>query len=91
MKKVEYPTGERVIKLVNAGEAVCNNCGALMDRIEDPDGGCDIYVCPGCGEEVDVKEYEYIWDDGNDDITPGCVACGGPYPDCKPSCKLFKD
>lgn len=22
-------------------------------------------------------------------IPPGCLACGGPYPDCKDSCPAF--
>lgn len=92
MGKVHYPTGQELIDLVNSGEAVCNNCGALMDRKDDPNGGCDIYVCPGCGEKVDEMDYEYIWnEEDEDDIPPGCVACGGPYPDCKSSCKLFDD
>ena len=24
-------------------------------------------------------------------IPPGCAACGGPYPKCKTSCKIFDD
>lgn len=27
-----------------------------------------------------------------DDVPPeGCIACGGPYPYCKSSCKVFDD
>lgn len=41
-------------------------------------------------------EYEYERDEDvderGDDIPPaGCRACGGPYPNCKLSCKLFDD
>ena len=64
-----------------------------MDRTEDPNGGCDILICPNCGEEVDEMDYEYEWEDEDeedwDEIPKGCAACGGPYPDCKSSCKLF--
>ena len=58
--------------------------------------GCDIYTCPSCGWEIDEMEYEYERDEDvderGDDIPPaGCRACGGPYPNCKLSCKLFDD
>ena len=29
---------------LNRGFAICNRCGAVMDRREDPRGGCDIYA-----------------------------------------------
>ena len=29
--------------------------------------------------------------DRDDDIPEGCVACGGPYPDCMTSCSIFDD
>ena len=50
-----------------------------------------------CNEwEIDEMEYEYERDEDvderGDDIPPaGCRACGGPYPNCKLSCKLFDD
>jgi DNA-directed RNA polymerase subunit RPC12/RpoP len=93
MSEIYIPTGMELIDLVNSGEYICNNCGAIMDLKEDPDGGCDILVCPNCGEEVDEMDYEYEWgddDEDNSDKTPkGCIACGGPYPQCTSSCKLF--
>lgn len=93
MSKIIIPTGIELIDLVNNGEYICNNCGAIMDRTEDPNGGCDILICPNCGEEVDEMDYEYEWEDEDeedwDEIPKGCIACGGPYPDCKSSCKLF--
>ena len=66
-----------------------------MDREEDPAGGCDILVCPSCGWQIDEMEYEYEDDELHyldEDVPPaGCRACGGPYPQCKSSCKLFDD
>lgn len=72
-----------------------------MERRDDPKGGCDIYTCPSCGWEIDEMEYEY--EDNNEwtetilgmnhnNVPPvGCQACGGPYPHCEISCKLFDD
>lgn len=89
------------------GFAICYRCGAVMDRREGPRGGCGIYACPSCGWEIDEMGYEYVSGDpmglvqderGGDylvfrDVMPpaGCRACGGPYPYCKPSCRMFDD
>lgn len=91
MSKIIIPTGMELIDLVNNGEYICNNCGAIMDRTEDPDGGCDILICPNCGEQIDEMDYEYEWDedDEEDKMPSGCVACGGPWPQCTSSCKLY--
>ena len=78
-----------------------------MDWKEDPEGGCDIYACPSCGWEIEELDYEYESADEmelgldergdeylifRDDVPPaGCKACGGPYPYCKASCKMFDD
>lgn len=48
-KEIIRPEGAELTRYLNEGCAICNHCGALMDRTEDPAGGCDIYVCPGCG------------------------------------------
>ena len=69
-KKVIRPAGDELMDYLN-------RCGAVMDRREDPRGGCDIYACPSCGWEIDEMEYEY--------------ESGGPYPYCKPSCRMFDD
>lgn len=75
--KVIIPEGAELMDYLNRGFAICNRCGAVMDRKEDPRGGCDIYACPSCGWEIDEMEYEY--------------ESGGPYPHCKASCKMFDD
>lgn len=59
MPRVVRPQGIELMDYINSGEAICNNCGAIMDREEDPNGGCDIYVCPGCHDRVDEMDYEY--------------------------------
>ena len=99
-QKIIKPEGMELMESLNNGYAICNHCGAVMDRKEDPRGGCDIYACPSCGWEVDEMDYEYEdneeeWTEETlesyrGDVPPaGCRACGGPYPHCKTSCKLF--
>ncbi|WP_303330914.1 hypothetical protein [Bacteroides acidifaciens] len=99
-QKIIRPEGMELVEYLNDGYAICNKCGAVMDRREDPNGGCDIYACPSCGWEVDEMDYEYEdseeeWTEGTlesykGNVPPvGCRACGGPYPHCKTSCKLF--
>lgn len=58
-----------------------------------PDG--DTYICENCGREYSEDELDdlttYVTFDDPDDMPSGCKACGGPYPSCKTSCKLFDD
>lgn len=37
--------------------------------------------------EVDIDDD----DDDDDEIPEGCLACGGPYPDCSDSCPIYGD
>lgn len=43
-KKIIKPAGSELMDYLNRGYAICNRCGAVMDRREDPEGGCDIYT-----------------------------------------------
>lgn len=94
-REIIKPEGIELMEYLNKGYAICNECGAVMDRRPDPAGGCDIYTCPSCGWEIDEMEYEYEDEDEMSepgDVPPaGCRACGGPYPHCKTSCKAFDD
>ena len=38
----------------------------------------------------DYEEY-YDEEESEDDMPECCIACGGPYPDCMTSCKIFDD
>ena len=64
----------------------CPKCGETM-------GYCyhkSEFKCPSCGYIMD--EYDWERDDEKEnDIPWGCKVCGGPYPQCKTSCKLFDD
>jgi hypothetical protein len=35
-KKVIRPAGDELMDYLNRGFAICNRCGAVMDRREDP-------------------------------------------------------
>lgn len=102
-KKIIYPKGDEIGMYLRKGLAICTECGALMDRKAHPEG--DYHVCPACGWDIDDEDYEYedpmklVTDEyGNECLVPkrdippaGCRACGGPYPDCLPSCKMYDD
>lgn len=64
---------------------ICSECLVKMEY----NSKNDTFKCPNCGRLSDEDEDEFMDDD--DDIPEGCIACGGPYPDCTISCKLFDD
>ena len=72
---------------------ICLKCGTVM--ICKTGSTSDIYTCPTCGWTMYEEYYEGFedCDEGveypEDYIPAGCSACGGPYPLCKTSCKLF--
>ena len=92
-------------KYLNDGAGICNSCGAVMEETLKNQIG--VYICPACGWECDVMEYEYedgdemelVQDERGDsysipkmDMPPaGCRVCGGPYPHCKSTCKEYDD
>ena len=70
----------------------CGYCG--HDFVEPEE---NVYECPNCGysfndltdEELSTSIYDETEDE--DDIPEGCIACGGPYPNCTSSCSMFDD
>ena len=78
-----------------ADEYVCFECGGLMKKADDT-----VLVCTKCGYSVDIDDYgcendynEYYSTPQNEILAmPECCrACGGPYPSCMTSCKIFDD
>lgn len=79
----------------------CDMCGTYMNYQEGSAGGLDgRWICPSCGTKVrEMTAYNQLgrendlqamrWD--YEEMPPGCAACGGPWPDCKTSCKLYDD
>ena len=104
-KEIIRPEGIEIREYLNDGWGICNNCGALMD--EEIRNRIGVFTCPACGWECDVMDYEYEEEDvmelaqderGDEYLIPrgdmppaGCRVCGGPYPDCKASCKMYDD
>lgn len=60
----------------------CPYCGE--EEVEEVNGR---YHCEWCGHYFDSFDEP----SEDDDIPEGCAACGGPYPYCKTSCKMFDD
>lgn len=80
---------------------ICFACGKRMTVTPDGEricSDCNISFLPEEREEV-FSEWEeqllidlgYYEEDDFDDIPEGCAACGGPWPDCEISCKIFDD
>lgn len=100
-KRIIIPEGDELLYYLNNGYAICNDCGAVMDREERSELEYDVYVCPSCGCEVDTMDYEYKKDEEwtsemlgmyEGDVPPaGCRECDGPYPDCEISCRLYDE
>ena len=69
----------------------CPDCGIQMcyNFIESK------FRCPQCGrtdiEDLYYDDHEEYYGDTVDDEPECCKACGGPYPDCMTSCKIFDD
>lgn len=68
----------------------CPECGTEMGfnyfKVE--------WKCPNCGHISDLDEAMEICDEdgsGDDEKPYVCRTCGGPYPDCRSSCKMFDD
>ncbi len=100
-KDIYKSEGEELLRYLNEGYAICNRCGTVMKRRAN-NAEYDL-ICPNCGWEADSMEYEYdfgeetewsptMLDMFGEDIPPMCcIACGGPYPECKLSCKVFDE
>ena len=82
--------GRELLQYIQDGYYICNECDAIMDLRGD------ILVCPDCDYQVKHDDYSYddyeeYYEEFDEDIPYGCSSCGGPYPYCKTSCKLFDD
>ena len=53
----------------------------------DPD--TRIWHCDNCGFEINDDDFDIYSEDS--DVPGVCEACGGPYPMCRESCKIFDD
>lgn len=78
----------------------CKACDTFMDFIPGNDGPLTgKWKCPICGKSVREstvyeklnRENDHFEDELREEIPEGCIACGGPWPDCESSCKLIDD
>ena len=80
----------------------CKPCNELMDFEIGPEDCLDgKWVCPICRstvkeqtvyKQLDRENEESIYDNQDLDDEPECCrACGGPWPDCESSCKIFDE
>ena len=65
---------------------LCDKCGKKQFMEDGPVSTADQGIlCMSCW-----KDYSKVYKSKPSSKVPkGCVACGGPYPDCKSSCKMF--
>lgn len=101
-QEIIKPEGRELLNYLNEGYAICNRCGTVMS-VKTISAVREDYICPDCGWVIDSMDYEYDGEEEKEwspnmldmfekNIPPaGCAACGGPYPQCKSSCKLFDD
>ena len=81
----------------------CDKCGRYMEYNIGEDYYGD-WICPECATKVReetayhqlereneswAKEWLGSDNEFGSDVPEGCVACGGPYPECKSGCNLF--
>lgn len=77
----------------------CKACNTYMDFIAGIEMLGGKWTCPSCGSSVREKTiYNQLSRENSDDTESFedyepecCQACGGPWPDCEASCKLFDD
>lgn len=79
----------------------CKPCEVYMDfKTGTADMLDGSWVCPVCGSRVrertaynqlNKENTEFVNDMNDDDIPEVCTTCGGPWPSCQTSCKIFDD
>lgn len=52
------PQGDVLLYCINNEIPICEDCGAVMKRVPDNNGGCDVFECQ-CGFVIDEMDYEY--------------------------------
>jgi len=77
----------------------CDKCHEYLNDQLGFDAYCGYWKCSNCGNLNKIGKSEIIFDnhkdfnydhDEEEEETPVCcIACDGPYPNCKASCRLF--
>lgn len=77
--------------------AICESCGAIMDRHDEdtficPDCGCSYYYDDNFGSWEFYDPMEEGWHEDTMSRPKVCTGCGSDmYPDCQYSCKLMNN
>ena len=75
-------------ELYEALHRECPECGGHMAR----GSYGNWWICEECGCEAEEDDYGNLVVEAEEDEMPECCsACGGPYPNCMTSCKIFDD
>ena len=77
---------KKTIEYYYDSEKVCPYCDADLSKYIAED---DAWECGNCGKIIPDKEAYDAPSFNEEDIPEACVTCGGPYPDCMDSCKLY--
>lgn len=90
---------ETKMKKLSEYDWYCDECHEYLNDQAGFDAYCGYWTCSNCSNSNKIGKSEILFD--NHDIfinkeeheeMPQCYsACGGPYPDCMTSCKLFDD
>ena len=69
---------------------LCKSCGGIM-TCEDK----TFLICQSCLTSVEIEDYDTEWEElftpPKEEKPEYCDICGGPYPNCMTSCKLFDE
>ena len=65
----------------------CPSCGTTMGYSYV----LDEFKCPSCGYVMDGDDYDGYDIYDNNGMPWACSTCGGPWPDCVDSCKLYDE
>ena len=89
---------EGKMKKLSEYDWFCDECHEYLNDQSGFDAYCGYWTCSNCGNSNKIGKSEIIFDkhddfsfDDDEEMPFCCSACGGPYPNCMTSCKLFDD
>ena len=88
---------ETKMKKLSEYDWYCDECHEYLNDQSGFDAYCGYWTCLKCGNSNKIGKSEIIfdnhedfsYDDEDEEVPVGCIACGGPYPNCMTSCKMF--
>lgn len=74
-------------KFADFNDIYCPDCGAALEY----NAFLHMFRCPDCKQVIDEDDIWEFIEEPDSEVPPCCAACGGPYPQCTTSCKIFDD